>query len=965
MSELATSLIKKAKEKGLTYLDLGNTGIIGQVPSSIWELNELEELVLSHLWYEWDGYSHVECRSNNIGTRNKISVFPPPNQAIVNGSNAEHGIGLKNLRKLVIAYNDIISIDVFKHFHKLEYLDLHYTLVSDISPLKNLRFLTTLGLSLTKLRSLENLSPLSNLKYLNLNHIPISDLNPLQCLFDLEYLNISETHVSDITPLAQLKKLEYLSLYQTKVSEISILRNHLKIKTLDLQNTSISDLSPLMQQVTMGLPITDSKRRKVGIFINMCPISNPPLEIARKGTNAILSYWSELSKMENYRLYEAKMMVVGEGGAGKTSLLRRLFGLGLLPEGMPTKGIDISPYLFITSQQKEFTLNIWDFSGQEDFHATHQLFFSKRALYVLVDDSRIDGVSVEDAAFKNWLEMIELLGGNSPVIIFQNKKGGRTKDLDQNGITKRHPNVYKRFFSGDLNEIDSVESIRQAIQSHSEKLEHVGELWPKGWVDLRDRLRLEAQTSPVISWAQYLELYNLYMGDDAESALDFSDYLHDLGVLLHYQGDKVLHELLILRNSWVTKAIYDLLEDEIIKANQGYFTESDCLRLWSAQEYKDKHSLLRQLMLKFEICYAISDCQHPKWLAPQLMTQNPMNEGFVPKPTDIIVQYHYRIMPKGIINRLMVRMNRHLKNPSLAWRNGVVFEGKNSAVLVEVPYDKKELHFRASGTNAGTLLAILADDLEAINNGFDGLRGNVDKMAPCKCSVCIINTTPHLYKYDVLRERLNYGKTSIECERLPFEAQDIKTLLEGVPNRSANASGTTKSSFDSSPPNQIRIFLSSSQELEFDRKDFETFINRENKHYIDQGVFLRLEIVEDFVDAMDARGLQKAYNQIAAESDLFVSLFHTHVGPNTREEFEEAFGAFESNGKPLIWTYFNESPAPHFQILEGAESILEFQDLLKRLGHYKSTYKNIDDLKHQFSNQLRRVLPELIKTKRH
>jgi len=66
-------------------------------------------------------------------------------------------------------------------------------------------------------------------------------------------------------------------------------------------------------------------------------------------------------------------------------------------------------------------------SGAADLPCHHQFFLTKRSLYVLVDDTRKDHKSVRDAGFKYWLEAIEAFGEGSPVLIFQNEKGGAAR----------------------------------------------------------------------------------------------------------------------------------------------------------------------------------------------------------------------------------------------------------------------------------------------------------------------------------------------------------------------------------------------------------------------------------------------------------------------------------------------------------------------------------------------------------
>ena len=75
-----------------------------------------------------------------------------------------------------------------------------------------------------------------------------------------------------------------------------------------------------------------------------------------------------------------------------------------------------------------------------------------------------------------------------------------------------------------------------------------------------------------------------------------------------------------------------------------------------------------------------------------------------------------------------------------------------------------------------------------------------------------------------------------------------------------------------------RIFLASSSELKEDRKEFEIFINRKNKDWVGQGVFIELIVWEDFLDALSKTRLQDEYNKAIRECDIFVMLFWTKVG---------------------------------------------------------------------------------------
>src|SRR5262249_48886469 len=152
---------------------------------------------------------------------------------------------------------------------------------------------------------------------------------------------------------------------------------------------------------------------------------------------------------------------------------------------------------------------------------------------------------------------------------------------------------------------------------------------------------------------------------DRTKALHLSRYLHALGVFLHFQEDRLLGRIVILQNQWATEAVFRILDDETVKSSLGRFTGADCERVWVTSEYADMHAELLALMEKFELCYALADTRDT-WLAPQLLSPSkpPALDNWA-EPGDMILSYRYGFLPKGLISRLMVRMNRFVRRPDL------------------------------------------------------------------------------------------------------------------------------------------------------------------------------------------------------------------------------------------------------------------------------------------------------------
>ena len=634
-------------------------------------------------------------------------------------------------------------------------------------------------------------------------------------------------------------------------------------------------------------------------------------------------------------------------------------------EDETTKGIDIHRHDFTVDNDRTFRLNVWDFGGQQIYHATHQFFLTKNSLYILLDDTAKDHKSVTDEGFRYWLEVIDLLSNHSPVLIFQNEKGGRSKRIDEAGIKGRFPNV-KDIYCGNLEEPESATSLSCAIEYYVQHLPHVGELVPAKWVNIRTAIEQVAQKTSYISQQDYFALYGQHIEFDRSKALHLSQYLHDLGVFLHFQDDPLLRKTVILQNRWATEAVFRILDDEIVKTNYGRFTMPDCERIWADSEYADMHAELLALMEKFELCYALPDLpasEDKTWLAPQLFPPSvPTEITDWAQPGDLVLSYRYEFMPKGLVNRLMVRKHAYVHQTEMAWINGVLFEHDGSSLLAQVMPHGNEITLRARGSESKTLMSIIAADLDALNASFSGLEDKLKKWIPCRCSQCNASITPELFEYERLRKRKNDGKLEVECPA-SYDMVNVLTLLDGF--RLEDYSHWIQKqpqdyiAANSTHPRPIKIFLASSEELHDDRDAFDLYFRQQNDMLRKKGIYLEVIRWENFLDAMSETRLQDEYNAKVRNCDIFVSLFMTKTGAYTEEEFDVAHDTFKQNGKPLIYTYFKDAPTSTTKVnLADLQSLRSFQDKLKAKGHFWTEYNNIEHLQRHFRDQINKLQDE-------
>jgi hypothetical protein len=107
----------------------------------------------------------------------------------------------------------------------------------------------------------------------------------------------------------------------------------------------------------------------------------------------------------------------------------------------------------------------------------------------------------------------------------------------------------------------------------------------------------------------------------------------------------------------------------------------------------------------------------------------------------------------------------------------VVLHYDDTYAVVRENYLTKRISIRLSGKNNKQLLIIIRKTIQEIHNDFNNLE--VTEMIPCQCSECKGSPSPHFYKYQALKRRLDKGKRMVECEK-SYEDVSVVSLLDGV-----------------------------------------------------------------------------------------------------------------------------------------------------------------------------------------
>ena len=323
----------------------------------------------------------------------------------------------------------------------------------------------------------------------------------------------------------------------------------------------------------------------------------------------ILNYYFRI-QTDRQPLNEAKLILVGFGAVGKTSLVNRLVHNTFDPDSKKTEGIKITQWPFQLNQTEDITLHVWDFGGQEIMHSTHQFFLTERSLYLLVLNGR---QGHEDADADYWLELIHSFGGDSPVIVVLNKVAEHPFDINRRALQQKFPNI-REFIQTDCDTEIGIDTLQTAIERETDRLEHLRAPFPGSWFEIKKRL--SNMKANYISFEKYRDICQAD-GEPETSAQDsLAVHLHSLGIALNYKDDSRLRGTHVLNPHWVTNGIYTLLNDHDLTEANGEL-EIDCLnQLLDPKNYpRERHDFLLGLMRKFELCFPFQD-DEKRYLIP-------------------------------------------------------------------------------------------------------------------------------------------------------------------------------------------------------------------------------------------------------------------------------------------------------------------------------------------------------------
>ena len=522
--------------------------------------------------------------------------------------------------------------------------------------------------------------------------------------------------------IGQLQNLEELDFAANRLRELpDELGNLTQLRRLTLDGNLIERIprwiGQLQQLRTLylgGNPLADLpiELRDLAeleeLNVSNCPNLNLPPEVFAKAHSPreILDYYFSTRGDRGSALRELKLIVVGRGGAGKTSLLKRLNGQPLDPTESETHGINIST-LELTCHDGPVMARVWDFGGQHVLHAMHEFFLTARSLYLLVLGERED-MAERDAAY--WLQLIRSYAGRAPVVVALNKNAGRPREMDRESLERNFGPILAWVATECSRGFDAtIEGLRAALIDAADGMKEVRDLFPAKWWKVKEWL--ENMNEPYLDFDRYQERCRELGEQDPQQQEKLASWLNDLGIAINYANDERLHDTTVLRPDWLANGIY-----AILRANDPHHDEplapdatltsmrlgpiyagAEKLKMLKADDYPEKKwPFLLQLMKLFQLAFPIDDTGE-KLLVPTLLPVEPSPDCDEPDAEDRTrLRYEFAVVPGPLLPKLLVR-TFSLIDGERRWRRGAMLRFGKARARVWSTQDERWIRITAVG----------------------------------------------------------------------------------------------------------------------------------------------------------------------------------------------------------------------------------------------------------------------------
>ncbi len=571
----------------------------------------------------------------------------------------------------------------------------------------------------------------------------------------LKYLYLFQSNIKKITIEGDVPHLEIFHLGGNKLESFSLPSGFKRLEHLRLD-------SNLLQSFNMIN--TGGMLNMKSLFLQKNMIGNIPHEMWSDERNCwgkVSSFLAAGAASTGWVINnEAKVIWLGNGMVGKTTLSHQLRTnvFKEIPASQRTHGIEIKEWYIdfhelpeaickkmedaaAQTQQDQKTedvtipeyihLRMWDFGGQEYYHATHRLFLNNNVMYLLVWDRDTeaissvimpDGTELDTYPRDYWRNNIDYYADKEKVVLEIENKAGNNRSVEDADV---------QFVINHRNDEDSesitdydhyMGKLKRGILNNISRLDYLSKPFPKVYANIRDKVN--AHPDYIMEFGEFRKFCQRHdltkkgeqLMSDEQHIRTLTEFLHETGNIICYRyKDKVaesLRDKVFLNPKWVTDTIYNILNKEIQKEAYGEFDIEHVARQTtnsSELDPKEWVDLMKEFRLIFEIHKGNSKDEVKKqtFVAPQYLPKecSERDEKALyhwkkfSKPVHAFTLHFPTFLPKSLFLKFIAEYGPDTIE-FIYWKNGLLFEmGDDVTVYAECEYGQRTISIFIQGND--------------------------------------------------------------------------------------------------------------------------------------------------------------------------------------------------------------------------------------------------------------------------
>lgn len=463
---------------------------------------------------------------------------------------------------------------------------------------------------------------------------------------------------------------------------------------------------------------------------------NIPEEIKSKGAARVSQYLEEMEEKGAVKFNESRIIILGEKGAGKTCLARRLIDVNadMAKDNESTQGVNTSIWKL---EKEDLNIHIWDFAGHVVTHAVHQFFLSERCLYIMVYDGR----SEERNRLNYWLDHMKNYGGNSTAILLVNKRDNHAVDIPINNLKDNYSimsNNEEGYFTfsirDDKTELEDFRNyVVQFIQNDpSWSNQQIPSNYYRVKTELEDLFH-NCEDGVGEEFIDKEKFETIAKKNDVDNSEALLKDLHALGISLWYD-EMEEYNTLVLNPEWISHGVYKII-NWVHNEKKHAIKLEDFNAVFSCEESKcrypeDKHNFLFKLMIHYKLAYETE--KGGELIIPHLLGEDrPSILPDFPIGTSLMIRYNSKSpLPPNTISRFIVLHNQQIhkeEDKFFVWRHGVVLKGDIGSIAL-VREEDRTISISVKGKDQTTFLSTLRDTMNSIFKSYKSKRPDLEYM---------------------------------------------------------------------------------------------------------------------------------------------------------------------------------------------------------------------------------------------